>query len=502
MQLSTLSSSNITAAYEACRQWNEILIKDKSPLLDKNVLALCRALHASCFVRIGKDEEAVGAYDLALELQDCLDYKTNEDLILGKAQALQRLLKYSDAIDQYLQSRSEQGAVGAATCSLRMEDAQGAKEILTAFCKEDRSKTSAAVLGMLGTLQYLELGASGKVLPLLEGANDLPLYRWIYCVLSRRVLSTGIRQMDEDSFLELIKINLCPFDDASLVYLDDKVNLHELLTAVPKACSAFWPNGAVFPRDNLYLQELANDDRGSLWISKQRAGYGSHGNQILSNQQVLDKAVTNQEECLLQRMIEPTLLLDGRKFSLRIYVVYFSPGEVYLSSQGLVKLASVPMTDATANDPRMHMTNSGRESSMIQNDLEYLKTEFDQAGYSYGDFWSHVKSTVDEVFKRYGMKLASEERTSAWDSRRKEIGVPKIMGFDYVVDDNRKPWLVEVNRFPGLEPRDDSDREVKHHVVRDAWVCAGQRLEMMSHPMQDMLDKLHCKSASSSLERI
>jgi hypothetical protein len=73
-----------------------------------------------------------------------------------------------------------------------------------------------------------------------------------------------------------------------MVYLDDKVNLHELLTAVPKACS-FWPNRAVFPRDNLYLQELASDhDRGSLWISKQRAGYRSHGNQILSNQQVLD----------------------------------------------------------------------------------------------------------------------------------------------------------------------------------------------------------------------
>eukprot|EP00535_Pseudo-nitzschia_heimii_P000694 CAMPEP_0197181078 /NCGR_PEP_ID=MMETSP1423-20130617/5472_1 /TAXON_ID=476441 /ORGANISM="Pseudo-nitzschia heimii, Strain UNC1101" /LENGTH=62 /DNA_ID=CAMNT_0042631257 /DNA_START=1 /DNA_END=186 /DNA_ORIENTATION=- len=47
------------------------------------------------------------------------------------------------------------------------------------------------------------------------------------------------------------------------------------------------------------------------------------------------------------------MLLDGRKFSLRIYVVSFSSDEAYISSRGLVKLASAPLfgdDDAGGND--------------------------------------------------------------------------------------------------------------------------------------------------------
>jgi hypothetical protein len=86
--------------------------------------ALCRALSASCLVRVGKDEDAVNAYDLALELKDCLDANTQQDLILGKAQALQRRLRYDEAKNQYLQSFSECGAVEAVTCALRLGETE------------------------------------------------------------------------------------------------------------------------------------------------------------------------------------------------------------------------------------------------------------------------------------------------------------------------------------------------------------------------------------------
>ena len=43
-------------------------------------------------------------------------------------------------------------------------------------------------------------------------------------------------------------------------------------------------------------------------------------------------------------------------------------------------------------------------------------------------------------------------------------------------DHRKKPWLVEVNRFPGLEPRDKDDRKIKCRVVRDAWKKASERM--------------------------
>ena len=569
MQLSTLSSNNITAAHGACQQWSNILLMEHndtslSKFLDKNAILLCRALYANCLVRVGQDGKAIKAYDLALN--DCATafdsdndsnhQKTMDDLLLGKAQALQRLLKYSEAIHAYRlllsssssSSYSEKGAVGAAACSLRIGDIPGAKYILTKILNNNSKLTtcSAEVLGMIGTIEYIETGESKKALPLLlAGASESPLYGWIYGALlssqqqrlttrasQQEIITKWMGDNDKDSaFMELIKINLCPFDEDSLLELDDKINLHKLLTSSSSPhhgdddswSSSFWPTGAVFPREKAYLKDLANNDNrnsggssssSSLWISKQRAGYGSHGNRILSNQQVLNEDIEMTEACLLlQRMVEPTLLLDGgRKFSLRIYVVYFSPNEVYLSSTGLVKLASVPMNNNFGKEEddssSIHMTNSGREAFMIQQDLQYLEKEFEKAGYPYGDFWDQLTFAVKQVFQKYGAKLSSEEQafssssSSSWESRRNAMSIPKIMGLDFVVDKDRNPFLVEVNRFPGLEPRDSSDRGPKHQVVRDAWVCAGQRMHIVSHPLQSLLDKLEAPASSSSLERI
>ena len=53
--------------------------------------------------------------------------------------------------------------------------------------------------------------------------------------------------------------------------------------------------------------------------------------------------------------------------------------------------------------------------------------------------------------------------------------VPKILGFDYILDSTEQPYLLEVNRFPGLEPRSAMDSDVKHAVVYDAWIAASDR---------------------------
>jgi len=264
-----------------------------------------------------------------------------------------------------------------------------------------------------------------------------------------------------------------------------------------------------------------------LWLAKSRAGYGSHGNIILTlaearedMNEIVDRynksthRETEKEPYLLQRMIDPLLLLRGYKFSLRIYVVYFSSDEAYISSEGLVKLASVPLLLDNVNDEKrgerapetsknrilyrklngfrdssMHMTNSGRETVTEQESLEYLWSEFD-ADSDKKKLWKDIcGAAADTLMLRYPALKTSLDRDfdsnllqqkRAWKSRREEWGIPKILGLDFVVDAaNRKPWLVEVNRFPGLEPRDEKDRKIKFRVVRDAWKKASERLTVL-----------------------
>ena len=55
--------------------------------------------------------------------------------------------------------------------------------------------------------------------------------------------------------------------------------------------------------------------------------------------------------------------------------------------------------------------------------------------------------------------------------------VPKIMGFDYLIDSSLKPWLMEVNRFPGLESRGEDDWVVKSELIKNTWKLATARYD-------------------------
>ena len=665
MDASSRSATNITAAYDACERWNELFslttthqttnkkgkLKDTTTttkaiksggdlMLDNypDIRAICSALHASCLVRIGRDDLAVKVYDTCLNdqsLQGYLTTQTRHDMILGKGYALQRLLKYDLASQtfQLLASSSTKAGCGAATCLLRQGKIDIAKSILQDFCSSnnDKDRTNDETFeaeGMLGTLIFhshlLKDNDKGKnhQETQQEGLANLDiasktslLYSWIRHVILDSIGSQRIqRDYDNDdnkqwTFLDLIQINQSPFDDPGLVNLDDKVNLHRLLcpgstyskpsttppTTEDQVISSFWPKSIVVSTNSsqpdkwrkfiLSTNETENHAEDSdLWFVKDRAGYGSHGNRILTTPQALTfvddlkRRVDSQEEkeeYLLQRMVQPAMLLDGgRKFSIRVYavIVYaknstnISTSEsrgIYLSQQGLVKFASVPLhpkatstkettkktqrddkqedEDVTMIDHRVHMTNSGRENNMIQRDLEYLKQELDNHhhdnGWSYAQLWRDIQTIVRTVMQRYydnthdnssfDQQVAEESQQYSTELQSL-LRIPKILAFDLVLDNCCKPWLVEVNRFPGLEPRiddnandEDGDRYVKHQVVKDAWIAAAviddttvsfseddndisnnNNKSSNNHPMKSILTKLDCDHDKVHLERI
>ncbi|CAJ1945919.1 unnamed protein product [Cylindrotheca closterium] len=596
IQVSKLGQSNIDAAHQACDQWESILSNGSKNndqgtsttqlQLPSAVHTLCLALYASCLVRTGRDDQAVVTYEKALSLLSNPKDPAVHDLLLGKAKAHQRLLQYSEALDDYatLVELTKDGTismdlshfVGAATCSMRLQYPQRAQVILSTACdwwekeqdtivgSDERARLQrdwAQIRLFLHVLDHCfgteksagnqsSIRATGQwILSAISSSrNEHPLYVWLhdttlYKSMDPNMAPLGPQFADKspkrksiestnDVFLSAMKINQSPWDDPSLLQLDDKVLLHRLLSS-NSAASTFWPHGYVLPTDRKKFQQANQLDlvpADQKWISKTRAGYGSHGNQILNFEEALKNVESNnekisQDEFLMQRLIDPTLLIEGRKFSLRLYVVYFGPKEFYLSNQGLVKLAAIGTTEegigqGDDSERRSYMTNSGREQNMEQYDLLYLEHESKLFGTEaeYSSFWSKIEDSVQQVMKSYRAYRRDNEReiTIDFDSRRQALGIPKILGLDYVVDKEYQPWLLEVNRFPGLEPRDDSDRMVKHQIVRDAWLCAHERMsgnkdeETQSfttgdhHPLQYILDHLPLvsKDCPYTLEKI
>ncbi len=575
MLLSQEAKHNVTAAEEACEVWESVLSRPpvsapSSSIITTDVLALSKTLYASCLVRVGRDSEAVSVYDSCLEttefshnLEEATKWR------LAKARCLQRLLKYAEAAEEYTKVVEETAgsndadrtvsAMGASTCILRSSgDVVRAREILA------KASEMESVL-LLTCLEYLETGQEGRTIDRLRGVlatattesdtwnattSSFLLYRWILSTLEQKHLQKHNQGKDKstttiksrtlpldakDLFMELIRINTSPLDDPELVRLDDKIKLHDLLTTTTTttshqantkvfASSSYWPEGVVLPAQSSELDDKS-DNGSELWISKSRAGYGSHGNQILTfvdvRKLVDDNSEIEMESYLLQHMVDPLMLLDGYKFSLRIYVVLFASDEAYISSKGLVKLASTPLNTSKERDEdrdsildtKMHMTNSGRETTMRQEDLEFLWKEIGIAEKE--ELWKDICNVaIDTLLVRYPKHQTNSgdslsESKQLWKTRRERWGIPKILGLDFVVqndDDRKRPWLVEVNRFPGLEPRDEDDRTIKYKIVQDAWKKASERIPLSrENPFgfdSTIFDLLGESDTDSSLEQL
>ena len=536
---------NITAAHEACRLWNDILlVATNAPPLDTEedpasqhqqqqqleqppaIQALCLALYASCLVRTGQDQMALSVYDQALHLET--HSENRHRLFQAKAQSLQRLLRYEEAADCFLvqqqQHAEEINIMGAVTCLLRQAKWNQAKCLLRDFVLDNKQNATEAT-AMYATLVVAEQLVKNETssLPFIDDEMILaiqkahilsPFFKW----MSSRIaltdeasvkLSAKFDQKEDKplctySFLDYCSMNIGALDDPLLIHMDDKVLLHRLLTQTPEVLNMthhFWPEGFVWSgldEDDAFIQQLRDKDNVLVkFIIKNRAGYGSHGNTIVNNLHevtelmpaALKTATINRfdSEKLIQRVVEPALLLQGHKFSLRVYVILFGPDEAYISDQGLVKLAAETVSDdegATKNpdgtpSPRKYMTNSGREAFMRQESLDFLRDELSSES-SFDQLWeSIINATCGllHVYNRFMDTYLQDNNALAMRQRIQAIGIPKILGLDFVVDSSSQAWLIEVNRFPGLEPRDEGqDADIKRRVVLDAWNLAKKRV--------------------------
>jgi Tubulin-tyrosine ligase family len=541
IQLSKVSSeSNIAAVYDACSQWERILGDVTKTRIPPDIRVLTLAMYASCLVRIGKDEAALPVFEEALSLRNYMDQQSQDEISLEKAAALQRLQRYSEAQTEYLRvRRSDRAIVGASVCALRAWDLEGAANILRSSIHDSGVlvSRSAEVHSMCAIVDSLfatdTKDVSADVIKQLNATAHLsPVFRFAAAAYVRAALvgsntttedsgsdevideSTNSEQPIDDSvpeppasipdgpvnvaeeltpaftFLDFSSVNVGAFDDPLLELLDDKIRLHQLLSSNSRGlrCS-FWPESFVLPSDAFRLSSHPSE---RIWVCKSRSGYGSHGNEVWSTDVALTSSflMADADSKLLQRLVEPPLLLPrfgGRKFTVRVYVVYFSassalPAEVHILLKGLVKLAALPYNYEahSAEDVlRKQMTNSGRQDAMEQCDFGVLLEALEGSAVCYDDLWDKIRDSVRTLFLLYHDVAMRIDDTDPRRYRLRDslgrLGIPKILGLDYILDDKGEPWLLEVNRFPGLEPRDQRDLPVKHYVVKEAWLLACRR---------------------------
>ncbi|XP_075685239.1 tubulin monoglutamylase TTLL4 [Rhinoderma darwinii] len=246
----------------------------------------------------------------------------------------------------------------------------------------------------------------------------------------------------------------------------------------------FFPQSFVLPQD-IKLLRKAWEQGGTRqkWIVKPPASARGMGIQVIHKWSQLPK----RRPLLVQRYLHKPYLISGSKFDLRIYVYVtsYDPLRVYLFTDGLVRFASCKYSSSmkSLSNKFMHLTNysvnkknvdykPNADESACQGHkwaLKALWSYLNQKGFSSDQIWEKIKEMVIKTV------IASEPYVNSLMKMyvQNPYSCHELFGFDIMLDENLKPWVLEVNISPSLHSNSPLDVKIKGQMIRDLLNLAG-----------------------------
>jgi Tubulin-tyrosine ligase family len=257
----------------------------------------------------------------------------------------------------------------------------------------------------------------------------------------------------------------------------------------------FWPPGFRLPAQSAEFERWwRNAESRSLdtgfWILK--PPFASCGRRIrlaTCMEEVLDDgedgAWLRKNVPLAQRYVEDPVLVDGFKCTLRIYVALTSmdPMRLYVYPEGLVRICSRRYTldKASFADPFRHLdsidVNEANVAHFEQSvdptianveGLRMLVSQWaawlaDERGLDVADMWRQIHDIVVKSVASAEPCIAHWARKSV----KKRHNAFDLFGYDILVDQQFKCWLLEINHTPSLSPHTKMENRVKIAMLRD-----------------------------------
>jgi len=262
--------------------------------------------------------------------------------------------------------------------------------------------------------------------------------------------------------------------------LDNKARLAHLLQdargQAKPAMASFWPLSFALLQDAGPLASHVQDGGGGAWILKPSDFSGGQGMRLLDNTGARALAEDRKADGVLQRYISPPFLLAGRKTNMRTLLAFtrHERPEAFLWQNAVVTLAP---TDYSPPEPG---------SDMTPHVINLLRYEPEVVSRPVGAFDSHIVPLADFIAADPRLKGLPERlaalaggllETLEQAGFYSEIGSapepsafpPRFVGLDIGLDAEAKPWLFEVERYPGMHPGTQSSAAIMRSFRRD-WI--------------------------------
>ncbi|CBH17655.1 tubulin-tyrsoine ligase-like protein, putative [Trypanosoma brucei gambiense DAL972] len=234
-----------------------------------------------------------------------------------------------------------------------------------------------------------------------------------------------------------------------------------------------------------FLMALRSKKLSKFFIMKPNSGCQGRG--IMITRDPLN-AVEDLDNYIVQEYITRPLLLEGRKFDLRVYVLLTSirAPSIFLFNDGLVRqcaeLYERP-TDANVKNTCKHLTNyavNKHNPEYVFNDdpancnvgnkrnFKFFNEWLESCGKSVEQFWARVAHVICKTILVAQPQIANVYN-SCFPRHNSGYSCFEVLGFDILVDNKMKPWLMEVNHTPSLVTDTPLDYEVKHALISEVW---------------------------------
>lgn len=143
------------------------------------------------------------------------------------------------------------------------------------------------------------------------------------------------------------------------------------------------------------------------------------------------------------------------------------PIKIFLYKEGLVRFGTDRYDNANMKNLFSHLTNSsinkyahgaGTEGNKVFDNkwtLQQLKNYLSGSGYDYDALWIKIE------------KIITLTCINLCDTCPNVDNCFELLGFDIMVDDKLKPWLLEVNSSPAMAMDGVADSRVKPDLLKD-----------------------------------
>ena len=253
------------------------------------------------------------------------------------------------------------------------------------------------------------------------------------------------------------------------------------------------PTTYLLPADySLFVEEFRRNPH-TTWIMKPTSKARGIGIFLVNKLAQIKKWANTRtisgpqsQNYIISRYIDNPLLIGGKKFDLRLYalVTSYRPLRVYIHDDGFARFTNSRYNNDLTDLDNMyvHLTNVA------------IQKHGDEYNEKHGNKWDtrnlrlYMEATVGHDSTR---KLFDEIEYIIISSLKAVQNVIindkhcfECYGYDIMIDDNLKPWLIEVNASPSLSATTHSDRIMKHGLINDTLsvVISGPTIDLRVRP--------------------